>query len=344
MYKRNQFLDVAKGVCILMVVITHYSWSKQERINYFFPYWISMAVPIFMIITGYVSTASYERKGIHHFGETYEPVGLLKKYIRYSVPFFITFGIQIILEHLLYHNVTLDRITEYVFKGGFGKYGTYYYPILLQMIVLFPIIYYTIKKFKGGLIYCFFFNIAFEVIQNLIEMKRTDYRLLVFRYIYIISFGCYLYLRGQKKIKKWYPFLFIIGVSYIMLISYTSYKPQLFTYWKNTSALATMYVIPIFGFLMEYYNKKSELFEKNIITKTLAFIGTASYNIFFIQILYYNYFNKMVGKFISHDIIHVLINLILCLIFGIGFYYLETPLTKKLIKQTDILIAKLKKL
>ena len=152
MNKRNQFFDVAKGISIIMVIITHYAWSDKSRLIQLFPYWIGMAVPIFMIISGYVSALSYERKDIQYFFQLYEPTGLLKKYIRYSVPFFMFFGTQIILEYFLYDNVTVERIKEYFFKGGFGKHGTYYYPILLQMILLFPIIYWLIKNLN--LDYC----------------------------------------------------------------------------------------------------------------------------------------------------------------------------------------------
>ena len=51
--KRNQFIDVLKGICIIFVIITHYNWSNAARLKYFFPFWIDMAVPIFMIISGY---------------------------------------------------------------------------------------------------------------------------------------------------------------------------------------------------------------------------------------------------------------------------------------------------
>ena len=50
--KRNNFLDVLKGICILLVILTHFDWVEAERLQYLFPYWMNPAVPIFMITPG----------------------------------------------------------------------------------------------------------------------------------------------------------------------------------------------------------------------------------------------------------------------------------------------------
>ena len=60
--KRNQFIDVIKGICILLVILTHFDWIEAERLKCFFPYWMNPAVPIFMIISGYVFTESYKKR------------------------------------------------------------------------------------------------------------------------------------------------------------------------------------------------------------------------------------------------------------------------------------------
>lgn len=56
--QRYTNLDVVKGICILMAIFTHYDWSDKQRILLLFPFWIDMAVPVFMVITGYVSALS----------------------------------------------------------------------------------------------------------------------------------------------------------------------------------------------------------------------------------------------------------------------------------------------
>lgn len=36
--KRNNFIDTLKGICIIFVVITNFSWSNEERLHLLFPF------------------------------------------------------------------------------------------------------------------------------------------------------------------------------------------------------------------------------------------------------------------------------------------------------------------
>ena len=49
--KRIDFLDYLKAICVIMVIITHYDWGDKD--SPFFTMLINMAVPVFMIISGY---------------------------------------------------------------------------------------------------------------------------------------------------------------------------------------------------------------------------------------------------------------------------------------------------
>ena len=57
---RIYLIDYLKTISILMVIFTHYEWA--EKGNPFFTLVIAMAVPIFMIVSGYNMTMSYTRK------------------------------------------------------------------------------------------------------------------------------------------------------------------------------------------------------------------------------------------------------------------------------------------
>lgn len=67
--KRNTFLDIIKAFCILFVIITHDTISEETRQRFLFNFWIDMAVPLFMIISGYVYAASFERNKISEIGQ-----------------------------------------------------------------------------------------------------------------------------------------------------------------------------------------------------------------------------------------------------------------------------------
>lgn len=81
---RCPVIDVLKGVCIIFVVITHYYWTEKQRLYGLFPYIIDMAVPVFMIISGYVFSDSYIKKGITCFENAYDISIISKRVIRYT--------------------------------------------------------------------------------------------------------------------------------------------------------------------------------------------------------------------------------------------------------------------
>lgn len=62
--KRNALLDILKGLCILFIIVTHAGWSDQQILNMLFPFWIGQAVPVFMMISGYLYTKSLEKNGV----------------------------------------------------------------------------------------------------------------------------------------------------------------------------------------------------------------------------------------------------------------------------------------
>lgn len=63
-FKRNASVDLLKGVAILMVIVTHLGFTADQRKYFAFPFWIDMAVPVFMMLMGYVMSMSYARHGV----------------------------------------------------------------------------------------------------------------------------------------------------------------------------------------------------------------------------------------------------------------------------------------
>lgn len=60
--KRIDFLDYLKAICVIMVIITHYDWADKD--SPFFTMLINMAVPVFMIISGYNFAMSNRKKQV----------------------------------------------------------------------------------------------------------------------------------------------------------------------------------------------------------------------------------------------------------------------------------------
>ena len=126
--------------------------------------------------------------------------------IRYTVPFFITYVIEVVYLFLVGRlSVSFEDIWSIVlsfFNGGKGQ-GSYYFPIMIQFVFIFPVIYFVIRKYDlTGLVYCFFANAVFEILKTAYGMSAVEYRLLVFRYLFIIAAGCYIAIGDIKKIKE----------------------------------------------------------------------------------------------------------------------------------------------
>lgn len=313
---RNRTLDFLKGICILLVILTHYGWNKENEIRFLFPYWLDMAVPIFMIISGYVYAKSFERNNVNLLIEGYN-IRLLRSVIRYTVPYGMMLCIEIIL--LIRNNQSFD-ILKLFLSGGIGP-GSYYYPVMIQFVFIFPIIYMLIKKFDFiGFFICICTNIIYEFLQSAYDMNEECYRLLVFRYILVISFGCWLSIKKYETKMIWKILSFIIGLFFISMYSFGNYMPYSIAKWTTTSWCACLYIIPIFSWAVKK-NMRCGIIEK---------IGKASYNIFLVQMIWFWKLNAIMYA-IKSNFLHILLNMVICSVVGLAFYYIETPITNKII-------------
>ena len=75
--ERIDFLDYLKAICVILVVVTHYDW--QSKHSYIFTMFINMAVPVFMIISGYNFAMSYKRKTNGTMKQMYSPRVIIPK-------------------------------------------------------------------------------------------------------------------------------------------------------------------------------------------------------------------------------------------------------------------------
>ena len=325
--KRNNLIDILKGLCILMVIVTHCNWSDDQRRFFLFPFWIDMAVPIFMLITGYVYTKSFIKNEIETLDDAYNKKYLIKNFIRYTVPYIIAFAIEFIAYAISYfrHSSSIKSLAVLgaytFFRGGAGP-GSYYYPIMIQVIIIFPIIFMLVRRhgFKGVLITAFI-ALFLELTKNPYFLTAEQYRLLLFRYFLLLSFGSYFALNKMKQ-KTWV--ISIIGFFFIILFNYTHFTPKLFKWWTGTSMLPVLFIVPFFAFFVE---RKGHC-------RFIEIIGRASYNIFLTQMVFFDlcYRHKIIlSEKIENAIFNSLISVIICLTAGLLFYKVESIITQRII-------------
>lgn len=320
---RNRFADTMKGIAILFILTTHFPWETEERLKFLFPFWIDMAVPTLMILSGYLSAKSFSIKHINSLSDAYSPKEIIRKALRLVIPYSITYCIEIALFAIISPKSTLDYFLLY-FAGGRGS-GTYYFPVMMQFIFVFPVIYCLIqRKGKTGLIICAFVNAMFELLQKSYQMSDECYTLLIFRYILLIASGCYTALYPNQIKKRTNIVLSVSGFLFIILFKYTNYKTAIINYyWRGTSFLPCLYIIPVITTCLTTCQRHIPFLE---------LVGKASFNIFLVQKLYY-WGNEYFYKYIQNRTIQFFFGLAICLVLGIVFYYIESPITKKITKK-----------
>lgn len=318
MKKHIYLIDYLKAISIIMVIITHYAW--QDKINAWFLFLINMAVPVFMLISGYNFSASGTRNAQGRFRKMYDHEILVPKIIRFTLPFLFIFVFEIILKMVQGEEYSLLDILSRFFQGGYGP-GSYYYPIMIQLLFVFPVIYFLVAKLNwGGVLIAAQLNFIYEILIHKMDVEVEDYRLLVFRYIFYIALGCYLFFFTQKKISVWILLLMMtLGSGYLVAVYYEGYEPRLFTYWTRTCMITALYIFPIV-YLLFHYCMDFKIHGK--IGEILSEIGKASYHIFLVQMVYYHFeFGKMfAGLSVA---LQVICNVAFCLSIGYLFYFIE---------------------
>lgn len=125
-----------------------------------------------------------------------------------------------------------------------------------------------------------FFNVAFEILVSLISLDPRYYRILIFRYLLLIAFGCAIYYH-HEKIKAYVLIAsLLVGIFYLIAIHYLSYEPKVFTLWTSTSMVTAFYVFPICYLLLT----RCETFKiPGFLGSFIALTGKASYHIFWFK-------------------------------------------------------------
>ncbi|MBC2456119.1 acyltransferase family protein [Clostridium beijerinckii] len=316
--KRIFFIDFIKALSIIMVIITHSNITGIIRNKYLFQFTIDMAVPFFIIITGYTYTMSLENKKINSTKEWFRFENFSHKLIR-LVPAFV-FALLIEIIYAIHLGYDLKRIAVDIIKTGAYGQGGYYFWILLQILIVFPFMINLLKKdYISGTITIISIHLLSELLIHHFNVNILIYRLLFVRYIIFIWLGITLfYYKDKIKLRHvWLPafwsFLFIYSISFL------GYQVRLFTYWTGTSLPTAFYPFLFIFLLQKIDNLKINKKVENII----VIIGRASYHVYLVQMVYY--FSPISNTLITKIglLKAISINIIICIVIGVMYYALE---------------------
>lgn len=314
--KRNHNIDIIKALAIISVIILH-SLSNDVLFIVGAPYHVWQTVPIFLLLTGYNSSKSFERRGYNSVKDYYNPSYLWQKFKRLLVPFLIVWAFQLLAQIVLVNNIELKDIPISLISGGWGP-GSYYIPIIIQATLIVPLIYLALRKSMSlSLISLFVVSLFLEYVCVWIGLPASVYRILIIRYIFALALGSWLALKNSIKYKllllfSLISFIYITGINYYDIFIIYDYG------WLSQHAPA--YFWPLF--LITIGLKSYKVTVNNAISRLFVKIGRASYHIFLTQMVYFWSIGKLVDEL--PILASLVINIMVCVTVGIFFYQVET--------------------
>lgn len=279
---RCHILDILKAICIWCVIFTHTRWAANNNRLVIFPFLINMAVPFFILTSGYVWAKSFKAKNINSLDAAYTKNYFLKSFIRYIPPVLLAYCIELFFRlgiAALKHNIDLidfaKRSYFELFYGCSGP-GSYWPHILVQLTVIFPVLYIAISRYKLKAVLITICLALFLEIAKFAIIDLRLYRILLFRYLPILALGVYFSI--EKTTRRFCALLLAIGILSILVFCYSPYKPIIFRWWQDTSMFPSFYAAGLFVLCLKIKDFSFAPLEK---------IGRISYHIFLFQMIYF---------------------------------------------------------
>lgn len=303
-------LDYLKAVAIIFVILLHSTWTEAQRACIFFPYGINLAVPVFMYVSGYVNMRSYERRTTDTIVDWIRE-RLIKQVMQLYLPFIFPFCLEL-WYMCVYKNlsVTFLGAMKLFLLGGFGP-GSYYVSILLQFAMVFPILFYIVKKNeKWGAVVIILVQLCLEIVSTMMDLPDSIYRVLLFRYFVFILLGM-LFYKHSHIAKSVLLLLTALGAAYIYIISYGGYTPVIFKNWTDTSMPTVLWLAALMYPVIHYMKSLP-----GIIGNIVSTIGKSTYYIFMVQKLFFIIGESHVTK---SNLLNAIIIVFLSCIAGVGW-------------------------
>lgn len=316
---RNRSVDIIKGLAIIFVIILH-SLSTNTLLHIGAPFLVWQAVPIFMILAGYNGVNSYLNREINDISSAYSKKLLTKRYIRLLKPFVLIWIFEVALNLIMHNSISIKGAIFSFITGGWGP-GSYFIPIMLQHVIVLPLLYLGAKKSVNGmLMVAFLLDMGLELVTYKLGLSPALYRILYHRYLFAVALGVWAVMyKGKKSIILSIGSL--ISLVFIIAVNYFNFQLPIEPSWMNESAPSHFWALLIVILGLKFLPKV----ESTFLEKKIALLGKASYHIFLVQMVYFFLINAFK---LPINNIFVVMNVIICLVVGYGFFKFESSISK----------------
>lgn len=245
---------------------------------------INSAVPIFMILSGYVYSIGANAKTLK---EQYRFSVLKKRFIRFTVPMLATCVLYIVLRSII-GGMTLYEIFKSFVLGQYGA-GAYYYHLMIEFIFIAPLFCTLISRLgANGVVLLGLVNFIYEILSSAYNLHPSLYRIIILRYTSAIALGMYAGMKKEKEISATVlGTMLVLGITYIIAPYAWDYSYRVFTFSPQniTSMLFVLYIFPIVCIILDGCKEHTS---KTFFGKAIERIGHASYHIMYTQMILFS--------------------------------------------------------
>jgi peptidoglycan/LPS O-acetylase OafA/YrhL len=327
MKQHFQQIDILKGLAIIAVLLLH-SLSRDQLDASYAVFHIWQAVPIFMVLMGLNLGISCSGKTLH-FDQLFTPYYFQKKALRIFFPLLLMYVISLVAGHV-WEQVYAREVYTLGWQNLIGVLpvsgkGNYFITLLLQSLIALPLIGYTFNRWPiRTYLVLVLAEIVFQLLANQIayfEEDRYLYDAALFRYFSAIALGLWLSRLITTPDRRYRGILLLAGIVSGVYLYFHQYQgislPYMRPEWQAQLFLTFPYAAMLIYLVILAFPQQSDF----IPLRATASVGKASYHIFLVQVLYFG---------LIQDDTNIALNLSVCLLVGLVFYWLESFLSKKI--------------
>ncbi len=314
----DPFIDYLKGICIVFVILTHCVPVSIRR-YLLFSLWGVPAVPIYLIIQVFQTY----KKGVDNVKTNYAKLWgrVIKPFLMVEL---LLIGLTLGLEIATGDFRGFSNFFINIVKGGGMGAGAYFPWIYLQFAILLPFFALLFQRLNG-----IYLAIAFIVISVFLEilccvtnMPQYIYRLLFFRYTFLIYLGYILVTKGYTMNAKTLLLSLLSALS-ILLFVYKKIDLTPFVYyapkWRSCHWICYFYIAFFLFYVFKYMYQLIIGHEK--ICGYVKKMGRYSYEIFLFQMAYFcfhsyviQFFSNMIENSLVVELLAVTTAVIVCVV------------------------------
>lgn len=299
------------------------------------------AVSFFLMISGFMLASTMEKYPSREL-DWYRKENLIPRILRFFLPL-----IPVVIAGLFIHIVIQDkpydwlRVIKRFLLGGFAP-GSYYIVVMIQILLLFPLLYKAVARWKEkGVLLILALTLVWDILATgLLSLSEDTYKFCAIRLLPQVALGIYAKVTELKHRSPFCIGLFFIGLIYVLIFVYLKALPlPLFYQWRSASLFVALFLYPIVtgclaAFQTIHYPQSGRASE------TMILLSNATYHIFLIQMFYYNMIGYSWNEKANHILLTMPVNLIVCMAGGVLYYKLSSPLEAKLLKKIKQKLSK----